>query len=231
MLNMLKASDGEKKDWLICLIELAMQLTQGISESFIRHKLVRLLPPKQPHKQLLLRHSDVRIIDLADEVDAIQQQLRKQFSSTPSTLQVMSEPLRQLPFHCRDVAHALRGLSTYKAVPPGYVPTELWKRYAKPIGEKLWQLLSQSWLDSAVAIPSCWSASWLCLMPKLQKSQQNMSGWRPISLQDPCGKAILSIITRLATNQCAHILRKQPQFACLSGRSTSDAIRRVTTLM
>ena len=106
------------------------------------------------------------------------------------------------------------------------MPTELWKRYALPIGQRVWQLLDASW-RCKVSIPKCWSASWLFLIPKPHKGQDRLSGWRPISLQDPCGKAALSILTTKAKMQTTSKLAEQPQFAYLQGRSTGDAIRRV----
>ena len=193
------------------------------------HKLVRLLSPKQSYKPLRLRHADGRLMDLHEEVDAIQHQLTEQFAATPACHLVDSVQLSSIPFKCSDVVHALRTLSTYKAVPSGYVPTEFWKRYARPIGERIWKLLGALWVQSSVTIPECWSASWLCLIPKPLKNHASMSGWRPISLQDPCGKAVLSVVTGLATRQCEETLFRQPQFAYLRGRSTSDAIRRVAT--
>ena len=191
------------------------------------HKLVRLLSPKQPRKHLQLRHPDGRVMELQDEVAAIQQQLMQQFASTEPTLHEQPVQLIEMPFQCDDIVAAIKNLSTYKAVPPGYVPTELWKRYAQCIGEKLWHLLSASWLTTSVSVPASWSASWLCLIPKAHKKQDQMSGWRPISLQDPCGKAVLSILAKKASFQCNPLLCTQPQFAYMKGRSTGDAIRRV----
>ena len=191
------------------------------------HKLVRLLSPRSPRKPLRLRHADGRLMDLDSEVDTIQRRLCQQFASTPATISVLPQTLLSLPFDCNDVVEALKALPNHKAVPSGYVPTELWKRYAKPIGNKVWELLSSSWLENQVAVPSCWSASWLHLIPKPHKNQDRLSGWRPISLQDPCGKAILTMITSAAKRQCTQSLVRQPQFAYLSGRSTGDAIRRV----
>ena len=137
-------------------------------------------------------------MDPLDEAQAIQQQLQNQFASTPSILQVESRTLHRLPFSCYDLVSAIKQLATYKAVPPGYVPTNIWKRYAQPVGERLWNLIENAWLQN----PKSWAASWICLIPKPQKSQDSIRGWRPISLQDPCGKALLSAVTRLASNQC-----------------------------
>ena len=191
------------------------------------HKLVRLLSPRSPRKRLRLRFAGGRLMDLDAEVVAIQHRLQQQFASTPATIHVLEKALAALPFRCQDVVQALKDLPRHKAVPSGYVPTEIWKRYANPIGEKLWEILSRVWLEEDVRIPSCWSASWLCLIPKPQKSQDQLTGWRPIFLQDPCGKAVLTLITSAAKVQCIQNTFKQPQFAYLPGRSTSDAIRRV----
>ena len=191
------------------------------------HKLVRLLSPRAPRKILRLRHSDGRLMDVEEELANLQQHLQQQFASSPSSLCVGSRSLVHMPFTSDEVVGALRQLSNHKAVPLDYLPTEFWRRYAKPIGERIWQLLSQSWKYS-VSVPLCWSASWITLIPKPHKGQDQLSGWRPISLQDPCGKAILSLLTSKAKQQTLADLVRDPQFAYLPGRSTGDALRRVS---
>ena len=87
--------------------------------------------------------------------------------------------------------------------------------------------LTKNWSACIPCIPDIWCSSWLTLVPKPGRNGSQEDHWRPISLQEALGKAVLKTITREARDWVLEDLTCWPQFAYLPGRGTYDAIAKV----
>ena len=114
-----------------------------------------------------------------------------------------------------------------KLVASPYAPGAVWKAQAPFLTEWLWPKLQEWWSCNPPFIPSEWKDGWLCMSPKPGKSTTCIDNLRPLALQEPVGKAILKLLTRLAMYQSMDDLCYLPQYAYLPWRSSRDAILRL----
>ena len=79
-----------------------------------------------------------------------------------------------------------------------------------------------------MVIPAEWRRGWVVLLPKPNKPPTEPKALRPIALQTPLSKTIMSLFVQHAKHFALPGLVWYPQFAYLPGRGTWEAIARVT---
>ena len=72
-----------------------------------------------------------------------------------------------------------------------------------------------------------WSDATVALLPKPHGRMQTPLDLRPIGLQDPLGKGVMSLLLKQASAEIITLIRRFPQTAYLPGRGTSTALRQV----
>ena len=88
-------------------------------------------------------------------------------------------------------------------------------------------LLNRRWCASPLSPPEPWAKATLSLLLKPHKTGSSPKDFRPIGLLDALGKATISMLLSKLRSDLEIYIRTSPQFAYITGRSTSDALRRV----
>ena len=131
-----------------------------------------------------------------------------------------------LPFQAQDMTRALQVVSSRTGVPPHIAPSFVWKELAAELGPLLTNWCHQ-WLSHGM-IPTEWRRGWVVLLPKPNKPPTEPKALRPIALQTPLSKTVMSLFVHSAKLHALPGLIWYPQFAYLPGRGTWEAITRVT---
>lgn len=130
--------------------------------------------------------------------------------------------LDSLPFQVQDMTRALRDLSSRTGVPPHLAPSFVWKALADELGPLLTSWCHQ-WLSHA-QIPAKWRRGWAVLLPKPHKPPTEPKALRPIALQTPLSKTVMSLFVQHAKHHALPGLIWYPQFAYIPGRGAWQAI-------
>ena len=118
-------------------------------------------------------------------------------------------------------------LPARKAGAPSTAPGAVWRACSDLISPILAGLLNQRWAHPPLTPPEPWARATLSLLLKPHKSGSAPKDFRPIGLLDALGKASISMLMSKMRADLEAYIRTSPQFAYLTGRSTSDALRRV----
>ena len=190
------------------------------------HSTIRRLSPKVPRVRMQLRGDDGKLLSPSEEQELMRAHMSSQFVSMDAVL----PDLRwcdALPFSSSDLLLSLRRTPARKAAPAGCCPSAFVKYSSELLAPYLIGCLHENWSGTYAVIPRLWCTSWICWLPKPGKSQAVMKGWRGISLQSIVGKAVMRTLTEKAKMHRSQTLKRFPQFAYISGRSTGEAILRV----
>ena len=216
------------KSWKVSQIR---QLVEDAESAFQRHdpyllyKAVRQRCPRMIHKRIHLKDKDGNFLCPTKETSMYCQYISEQWSGPP--LQFEADEAPGIPFTYEQLLHALECIPVTKSVAAPFAPGAVWKAQAPFLTEWLWQKLQVWWSCNPPHIPQEWKDGWLCMLPKPGKSTTCITNLRPLALQEPVGKAVIKLITRLALKQCMPDLCYLPQYAYMPRRSTRDAILRL----
>ena len=131
------------------------------------------------------------------------------------------------PFGQTDLLRALRCIPIGKAVAASCAPGLLWKAHAETVAPWLFQQLQIWWNSTTPHIPLAWKQGWIHFLTKPNRAPISPDVLRPISLQDPVGKAIMGLLGQVGLAETFPILSQWPLWGYLPRRSTMDAILRV----
>ena len=200
------------------------QLNQMIDEAqraFHLHdpyKLFRVINkrcPKIKHRRIHLKGPDGDFYSPAQETAAYCSYVTEQWTGPELVFDAIEAP--GVPFTYEQLLHALECIPTTKSVASPFAPGAVWKAQAHFLTEWLFPQLQDWWSCNPPFIPQEWKDGWLCMLPKPGKSTTCVENLRPLALQEPVGKAIIKLLTRLAVNQSIDDLSYLPQFAYLGG--------------
>ena len=189
------------------------------------YKAVRLLAPKQRHCRIQLRDGEGQLMSPKGELQAITAHFRSIYGRRTNDLQAPA-PQAALSFDPLEVQHALARLPSSKALPPEYAPAPLWKLAAEPAGSCLAQGLEDSLQPPHYALPSKWHKVHVCLIPKVAMARTPKQ-LRPICLLPPGSKVLAMMLADRIRDRAEAYIRRSPQFAYITHRSTDDATGRV----
>ena len=88
-----------------------------------------------------------------------------------------------------DICWALSKTPLRKAVPRHMAPGVSWRAAAEEVCPTVLSAVCTAW--STFEVPQPWKDGWLVLAQKPQKPGRDPSDYRPLCLQDPCGKAMI----------------------------------------
>ena len=100
----------------------------------------------------------------------------------------MNAPGLQSPTS-EDICWALSKTPLRKAVPRHMAPGVSWRAAAEEVCPTVLSAVCAAW--STFEVPQPWKDGWLVLAQKPQKPGRDPSDYRPLCLQDPCGKAMI----------------------------------------
>ena len=189
------------------------------------YKAVRLLAPKQRHCRIQLRDGEGQLMSPKGELQAITAHFRSIYGRRTSDLQAPA-PQAALSFDPLEVQQALARLPPSKALPPDYAPAPLWRLAAEPASSCLAQGLAESLQPPHYALPSKWHKVHVCLIPKVAMARTPKQ-LRPICLLPPGSKVLAMMLADRIRDRAEAYIRRSPQFAYITHRSTDDAIGRV----
>ena len=208
---------------LTSTIEAARHLW-AMNKSHQYFKLVHTLTPKTHAQRPQLRRSQGNLMSPQEELDWITQYMQELYQG--SDLDLPPFGLQTLPFQDSDLTRALQSISSHTGVPQHIAPSFVWKALAAVLGPLLTSWCS-FWLSQG-HIPDEWRRGWVVLLPKPNKPPTEPKALRPIALQTPLSKTIMSLFVQHAKLYALPGLVWYPQFAYLPGRGTWEAIARVT---
>ena len=133
--------------------------------------------------------------------------------------------LAELPFEAMDLVQGLPELYGRTSVPQHVAPSFVWKALASTVGPLVYSWLEQ-WMHQGT-IPHEWRKGCVVLLPKPNKPPVEPKALRPIALQTPLSKTVMSLFVHEARKITLPALTCVPQFAYLPGRGTWEAITRV----
>ena len=187
------------------------------------YRAIRKLAPKKPKERIKLKAADGGHLTMKAELEHLLDHFTHVFADIPDD--VCTASMHQTYLSIADVQDALASLPAWKAAPISSLPNIIWKAFASAIAPALHRLLQNS--VHSQSIPRAWQDSWLILLPKPGKLGHHAKDLRPISLQDPGGKAILKQVTLRARSYCISNLCALPLYGYLPLRGTADALQRV----
>ena len=186
-------------------------------------KVVNSLTPKtRPPRPHLRRHAG-QLMSPEEELSWIQEYMANLYAGVDLPAQHFH--LAVLPFEAPDLVQGLHALYGRTSVPPHVAPSFVWKALATSIGSLVFGWVKQ-WMLWGL-IPQEWRKGWVVLLPKPNKQPVEPKVLRPIALQTPLSKTIMSLFVHEARKFSLPTLTWYPQFAYLPGRGTWEAITRV----
>lgn len=141
-----------------------------------------------------------------------------------------ADPLPQvtpgIPFTTERLLQELNRVPISKAVAYPFLPSLTIRTHADSIAPLIMDWLNHWWRSDDPWILSCWRDGWMCYLGKPNKAADRPGNLRGITLQEPLGKCVLTVIAKEAQLQAMDELCRILQFAYLPGRSAQDALNR-----
>ena len=186
---------------------------------------VKRLAPKMKFRRVQL-HKHGTIMAPEAEVEWIAQAFGDRYgavhSAPPGPLHRIHSPVQ---VQVNDVKAALLQLPARKAVPPGAVPSAVWKACAEQIASPLTKAVNQAWSRTAITVQQSWADADVALLPKGSKQAKTPLDLRPIGLQHPLGKTMMKVLVMQAKDNIATLVKRWPQTAYVPGRGTTTALK------
>ena len=186
-------------------------------------KVVNSLTPKTRPSRPQLRRHEGQLMSPEEELGWIQEYMAGLYSGVDLPAQPFH--LAELPFEAPDLVHGLQGLFGRTSVPNHVAPSFVSKALASTIGPLVFEWVK--WWMHGGMIPQEWRKGWVVLLPKPNKLPVEPKVLRPIALQTPLSKTVMSLFVHEARKITLPALTWFPQFAYLPGRGTWEAITRV----
>ena len=190
-------------------------------------KTVKLLAPKAPKKGLQL-HRGGHMITPEEELDWILEAYGERYATDNTQARIKFEFPEHAGFqlHSADLHWYLSHLNPRKAVPKGTAPAVVWKACADIISDPVINTFN-AWQDGRPLVLQRWADADVALLPKAHGRSDSPLDWRPIGVQDPLGKCLMSTIILQAKSAIQHLTTRFPQCAYVQNRATSTALCQV----
>ncbi|CAE7374534.1 unnamed protein product [Symbiodinium sp. CCMP2592] len=219
-----KARTKERRDELLTQAQEAAR--QGNAHGLWR--VVKQLAPKAPRKKLQLQR-DGRMLSTVEELDWILQAFGTRYGEGEEleTVQLHGQAAPEPIANVADLPCILGHLNLRKAVPRGTAPTVLWKACNWQVATSVTDGINLNWMQSPPHIEQHWLDATVFLLPKAHGRMKTPLDLRPIGLQDPLGKRVMTLLLRQARDEIVALVHRFPQTAYIPGRGTSTALRQV----
>ena len=128
------------------------------------------------------------------------------------------------PFTADELQSAFSHIPVYKATPPHMAPGPVWRAAATGLALLVAREFPKLCAHPLPRVPQYWRDGWLTLFCKPSKPGRRPDDYRPICLQDPVGKAVLSLLAARIKPDVQAYASDCQQHAYLPGRSTEGAL-------
>ena len=159
----------------------------------------------------------------AQELERLTQYFQALFTDTQAPIQTPPTVTR-LPFTKADVLYELQHLPVTKALAPDGFPALIWRHFATILTPVVFPCIRHAWCCIQSQPPTHWSAGWIHLLAKPNKTPNKPEALRPICLQHPMNKVMSGIHCRLLLDQTHASLRQMPMYAYMPHRQTRDLL-------
>ena len=188
------------------------------------YAVIRQMAPKQPFRRVKIYGENGEVIDRQAEAGRLQSHFQRLFQDDAGACAPMNAPGLQLPTS-EDICWALSKTPLRKAVPRHMAPGVSWRAAAEEVCPTVLSAVCAAW--STFEVPQPWKDGWMVLAQKPQKPGRDPSDYRPLCLQDPCGKAMIRLLAERIRPVIQAYARRCPQYAYLAGRSMEGALLNV----
>ena len=188
------------------------------------HKLyaiIRQIAPKQPFRRVKIYGEEGEILSRAEEVERLRTHFSSIFQGRSESWQHTCHDVVTPP-SVYDVSWALARTPLRKAVPKHFAPGAAWRAAAHIVAPIVHDAVRRVW--STACVPQHWKDGWLVLMCKPNRPGRGPGDFRPLCLQDPCGKAVIKLVADNIRPAVQAFAARCPQHAYLPGRSTEGAL-------
>ena len=191
-------------------------------DHFRLYQAIRELAPKQPFRRIQIRDHVGNLLNPSDAADRIRDWLAMLYHDPEADSVCRAF---DWPFTAHELQQGLCSLPALKALSPGYAPAPFWHCAAEEISDYLQDYFRVCSAQSC--LPRQWNTGSLCLLPKHARRTHVPQDLRPITLLEPCSKALLGTLAHHLFEIIGEVLCSVPQYAYLPGRGTEDALARV----
>ena len=188
------------------------------------YAVIRQIAPKQPFRRVKIYGTHGEVLDRAAEAERLKLHFANLFQDECSDCKHAGTYNVSLP-SSEDVEWALAKTPLRKAVPKHMAPGVAWRAAADVVTPLVHAAVCKAW--SSGVLPQPWKDGWLVLMQKPQKPGRDPGDYRPLCLQDPCGKAMIRLMAERIRPLIRSYASRCPQYAYLAGRSTEGALLNV----
>ena len=157
------------------------------------YRIIRLMAPRQRYKKVQLYGRDGHMLSRDQEVEEFKQHLDKVYRGDDFQDIVKTAECPD-PFSADELQSAFSHIPVYKATPPHMAPGPVWRAAAKGLALLVAREFPKLCAHPLPRVPQYWRDGWLTLFCKPGKPGRRPEDYRPICLQDPVGKAVLSLL-------------------------------------
>ena len=186
-------------------------------------RVIRKLAPKQKYKKVQIYGPQGQVLSTNAEAQAIHTHFSSVFRGSSTWSRTASDACPR-PFTHDQILQALLQIPATKATPPHYAPGACWKAAAGSLADLLHRRLPDYFQAAPLRVPQPWKDGWLTLLGKPAKCGRQPSDFRPICLQDPAGKALITVLADRIQPIVQSYAACYPQHAYLPYRSTEGAL-------
>eukprot|EP00439_Symbiodinium_sp_Y106_P046963 s2644_g6.t1 len=192
------------------------------------YKIIKQLAPRAPKKQLQLYRGG-HMIPIEEEMSWILEAYGERYGeqTVEDAVGFDLEVHTGINLAADDIEHHLNQLRPRKAVPKGDAPAVLWKACSSILAGPVAAQLQATWGSSCPQVPQRWADADVALLPKAHGRSASPLDWRPIGVQAPLGKCVMSSLIGHAKQAIVALIRRYPQSAYIPGRSTGTALCQV----
>ena len=191
------------------------------------YKRVRTLCPKQKFRRIQMYDLHGAPLSQAQEFERLTTYFQDLFKDTQAPIST-PPALTDLPFTEADVLNELRHLPVTKALAPDGFPALIWRHFADILTPVVFPCIQHAWCSTQSQPPPHWSAGWIHLLAKPNKTPNKPEALRPICLQHPMNKVMSGIHCRLLMAHAHSSLGHMPLYAYMPHRGTRDCLLTVS---
>ena len=204
--------------------------TQGNQHAL--YGIIRRLAPKAPYRRVQVRGDHDEIIDSPQECEIIRRHYTGVWGvQAPAHCRLLSPCHSRAsadlpPFTYEDIKFHVDKIRVHKAVPTGVPHPGLWRLASPTLSFQLLAHCQAHWHSPSTLFLPAWHQTWVVLIPKPGKPSGRIQSMRPIALQDPLGKAFVSLLAVHFRQHALQFLRGVHQYAYVPHRDVLGCLVR-----
>ena len=130
------------------------------------------------------------------------------------------------PFTYEGIKFHVHKIRVHKAVPNGVPHPGLWRLASPTLSSQLLSHCQAHWNSPSTLFLPAWRQTWVVLIPKPGKPSGRIKSMRPIALQDPLGKAFVSLLALRFRRHALRFLKDIHQYAYIPHRDVLGCLVR-----